>query len=102
MNMHVKNALSRCLADINANVVPIGLELSIDGVLFRHQELHAGAYLFSAEVEEVGTVAQRNDQRVAGTYGIAVARAVGQFIASSYSARSAEQAGVIWVFHASV
>jgi len=54
--MYVKNTLSRCLADIDANVVSIGLELFVDGMPLSHQELHAGVHLFWSKVEEVGTV----------------------------------------------
>jgi hypothetical protein len=56
MHVQVKDTLPSRLADIDANVVPIGLELFVQGGSLSYQQLHAGAHLFSAEVEEIGTM----------------------------------------------
>ncbi len=60
MNMHVEDTLSCGLANIDPNIISVGLKLIIDGILLGHQELHAGADLFWSKVEEVGTMPQWN------------------------------------------
>ena len=71
-----------------------------DTVTRLDQELHAGSYLLRREIEEVGAVARRDDQGVARTHRVAVARGVGKAVLPRHGAWNTEDAGVVGVARA--
>lgn len=78
--MHVEYALTSCGAYIDADIVAIGIELSVDELLFFFYQVHAGSHLFRSQVEKAGDMASRNDHRVARTHGTSVTCTVGEFV----------------------
>src|SRR5262249_16793451 len=79
------------------DVVAVGSELGRDVLLDRHHQLHARDQLLGGEVEEVGDVAERDDQVVAGAQREGVARRIGEGVLPRDVARRAEGAGGVGI-----
>lgn len=99
VQVNVKDALSTGGGDVDADVVAVGLELLGDRIAFRDQQLATGRVLLRLQLEEIGAMAKRNDQRMPSTDRIAVARTVGVLVLSRDPVRGAEQTRVLEVNH---
>ena len=98
VDVDMVNALPGCRSDVDADVVAIRLELLIKEFFFLLEEPHAGSHFFRRQVEEAGDMPTRDDQGVALTRRVGVARTESQFMLYRHPARIlAEQAGIVGV-----
>ena len=80
MDMDMKNTLSGCLPDVNADVVAVRFELRIQQCAFLVYQHHAGVDLFGCQVKKIGDMTTWDDQGMPRTHRIGIASTVCKFV----------------------
>ena len=90
--MDVHAVLAGGLADVNADVVPIGLMLLLNQALRFIQQRKDGALLRGRHVEEVGHVPARDDDDMTGSQRVIVQSRISQLVLGDEVLRLAQPA----------
>ena len=99
MDVNVEDALPRGGTHVHADVVAVGTKFFINFFSLGSCQFHAGSDLLGSEIKEAGAMPERNDQGVPRANGVAVARAVRQFVTPRHPAWCAEKARVVRITH---
>lgn len=86
VDMNMEDALPGRRSHINADIVPIRIELLIEVFFFFFDEPHAGSHFFRCQVEKAGDMPARDDQGVSRTRRVGVTSTVSKFMLYRYAA----------------
>lgn len=80
VNMHMQDTLPGRWPDINADIVAIGVKLSVQQAALLTYQRHACIDLFCCQVKKAGDMTTRDHQSMPRTHRVAVASTVGKFV----------------------